>query len=250
MGKDKVIIFSIIMSVMILSLFTVSSQLSTLGTFKQSQEISLIQLCSNCTYNNITSVVSPNSTLLVGNVVMTKDGTNYNYSLLLNNTAELGSYNVNGFGDEDGEDQIWSYTFEVTKNGTILETSESLIFILLTLGFLFFFLLSFYFAVTIPYKNEVNEQGMTIKVSKLKYVKLFFVMLSYLLFIVFLNALIGLAINFVSLTLFFGIIGFLFETMNNLALPFGIFIIVLAFFEVIRDSNFNKNMKDLMGAMR
>ena len=79
--------------------------------------------------------------------------------------------------------------------------------------------------------------------------KLFFVSLSYLLFIVFLNSLIGLSENFVSLSLFSGTISFLFETLNNIAWPFIIFIVIVGFFEVIRDANFNKNMGDLMRAM-
>jgi len=225
------------------------AQLTFLGTFEQDQEISLIQLCANCTFNNITSVISSNSTELITNVVMTRDGTNYNYTLLSNNTNGLGSYNVNGFGDPNGVNEVWAYTFDVTKNGTVLKTSESLIFILLTLAIFIFFLLSFYFALATPYSNEVSSQGMVIKVTKLKYVKLFFIMLSYILFISFLNSLIGMADNFVSLTLFVGFIGFLFQILNNLAWPFGIFIIILSFFEVIRDANLQGNIKLLMGAM-
>jgi len=74
-------------------------------------------------------------------------------------------------------------------------------------------------------------------------------MLSYILFIVFLNTLIGISDNFVSLTLFVGFIGFLFQILNFLAYPFGIFIIVLSFFEVIRDANIQGNIKLLMGAL-
>lgn len=228
----------------------INAQLTFLGTFEQDREVILIQLCANCTFNNITSVISSNSTELITNVVMTRDGTNYNYTLLSNNTNVLGSYNVNGFGDPNGVNEVWAYTFDVTKNGTVLETSESLIFILLTLAFFVFFLLSFYFALATPYSNEANNQGMVIKVTKLKYVKLFFIMLSYILFIVFLNSLIGISDNFVSLTLFAGIIGFLFQILNFLAWPFGIFIIILSFFEVIRDANLQGNIKLLMGAMR
>ncbi len=249
--NNKLIILVVVFMFVILTglLPGVNAQLSFLGTFEQDEEINLIQLCANCTFNNITSVTSPNSTELIANVVMTKIGTNYNYTFLKNNTGELGSYNVNGFGDPNGVNEIWAYTFDVTQNGTVLETSESLIFILLTVAVFIFFLISFYFAIVTPYSNEISDQGMVIKVTKLKYVKLLFIMLSYILFIWFLNTLVGVSENFVSLTLFAGFIGFLFQSLNNLAWPFAVFIIVLSFFEIIRDANFNKNMKLLMGAM-
>ena len=224
-------------------------QLTFLGTFEQDQEVNLIQLCANCTFNNITSVTSPNSTELVTNVVMTKVGTTYNYTLLGNNTDLIGSYNVNGFGDPNGIDEIWAYTFDITKTGNVFETSESLIIIILTIAIFIFFLLSFYFAITIPYGNDIKENGMVIKVTKLNYINLFFIMFSYILFIWFLNILIGVSDNFISLTIFVGFVGFLFETLNSLALMFAIFILVLAFFEIIRDANFNTNMKSLMRAM-
>ncbi len=250
--KNIFIILAVVFMFVILTglLSGVDAQLSVLGTFEQGENINLLQLCANCTFNNISSVTSPNSTELISNVLMTKIGTNYNYTLLKNNTLEIGSYNVNGFGDPNGINEIWAYSFDVTKTGKVLETSESLIFILLTVAVFIFFLLSFYFAIVTPYSNEVDGQGMVIRVTKLKYVKLLFIMLSYLLFIWFLNTLIGVSENFLSLTLFAGFVGFLFQSMNSLALPFGIFIIVLSFFEVIRDANLQNNIKLLMGAMR
>ncbi len=241
----KILLTFVLMSVMLLAL--VSGQLINLGTFEQDQEVNLVQLCANCTFNNITSITSPNSTELITNVVMSKVGTNYNYTFLENNTREVGTYNVNGFGDPNGINEIWSYPFEITKTGKSFQTSESLLFIILIISIFIFFLLSLFFAIATPYGNEVNDGGMVIKVTKLKYVKLFFVMLSYILFISFLNALIGISENFISLTLFSGFIGFIFESLNNLAWPFGIFIIILSFFEVIRDANLEKNIRDLMG---
>jgi len=251
MRKREIIFVFIILSFLI-NVPGIDAQLTDLGTFKQSEDISLIQLCDNCTFNNITSVTSPNSTALIANVEMTRDGTGYNYTLLRNFTLGLqglGRYNVNGFGDLNGIDTVWAYTFKVTKTGTDLKTGESLIFILLTFAMFIFFMICFYFAIVTPYSNEINKSGMVIKVTKLKYVKLFFISLSYIIFIWFLNVLIGLSDNFVSLTLFFGFMSFLFQFLNFVAWPFIIFILVLSLFEIIRDANFNKNIKSLMEAM-
>lgn len=88
-----------------------------LGTFKQGETIDLIQTCSNCTYNNITKIKLANGTLLNVNGEMTKDGTFYNYTLS-GYTDFIGEYIVNGIGDLDGEEEVWSYVFEI-KGGNL-----------------------------------------------------------------------------------------------------------------------------------
>lgn len=239
-----------ILILVFLSLGFVSGSIENLGTFKQNEEILLLQLCSDCTFNNITLVTDPNSSELIRDVVMTQNETVFSFLLTKNLTSQAGTYNVNGLGDIGGVNTIWAYTLQVTPTGAILNTSESLIFIILTAAVFFFFILSFYFAIVIPYANEVNDKGMVFKVTKLKYVKLLFIMISYSLFVWFLNTLIGLSSSFSSLTLFLGLMSFLFTTLINLSWPFGIFILVLALFEVIRDANIQKNIRSLMGAMR
>ncbi len=203
--------------------------------------------CSAVAECNVT-IAYPDGNLLRDNAVMTNQGAFHNLTIPFNENNQSGSYPSTAIccdGVNCGED---SFTIQITNSGTILETSESLIFILLTTAFFIFFLLSFYFALATPYGNEVSDNGMVLKVTKLKYVKLFFIMLTYILLILFLNSLVGVSENFVSLTLFSGVIGFIFLTLNNLAWPFGVFIIVLSFFEIIRDANFNANLKLLMGA--
>ncbi len=108
----------------VLTLFLVSSVSATddhairdLGTFKQNTNVNLIQLCGDCTFNNITSVLFPNSTTAVSNVSMTRDGTLYNFTLNRSLTLTNGNYIVNGFGDLGGVDTIWSYTFSITPTG-------------------------------------------------------------------------------------------------------------------------------------
>lgn len=223
--------------------------------FKQGQAVDLQIPCivsgGNCDNNYLCNLTTnyPNSILLVNNQLMQNQSSFYNYTFISGDLNVSGLYPntmVCSNGVFNGTER---FVFEVTPTGTSLTTGESILYILLTVAVFIFFSLSFWFAIVTPYSNDVNDKGMVIKVTKLKYVKLFFIMLSYILFITFLNALIGISDNFVNLTLFVGTIGFLFETMNNLAIVFGVFIIVLSFFEIIRDANFNKNMKGLMEAM-
>lgn len=140
--------------------------------------------------------------------------------------------------------------FEVTKTGTLLDTGEALTYFILAFGVLLLFALGFYFMVALPYENEVNEKGAVIKITKLKYVKLGFVLLTWILLTWFLNILIGLADNFVSLTMYYGFFGFMFQLMNSLAWPIGIIILVIALFELVKDFNLYENIKKLGSALK
>ena len=144
-------------------------------------------------------------------------------------------------------DGVYSYSnegyYEISKTGKILNQSESQIYFILAFGVLVLFALSFYFLIATPYGNEIDEKGAVIKVTKLKYVKLGLILLTWVLFTWFLNILIGLSDNFVTLTMYYGFFGFIFDVMNRLALPLGIVIFVISMFEIIRDANIMENIK-------
>jgi len=118
----------LLMFVILFSSF--ASAVEDLGTFKQHDCVKLKQLCSNCSYVNITSVIYPNSSEAMGEVVMTKSGTDYNHTFC--NSSATGTYIVNGFGDDDGEDQVFAYTFQINpsgeKNFSVLDNSMFLMF--------------------------------------------------------------------------------------------------------------------------
>lgn len=121
----------------------VTGEVQTLGTFPQGSCINLKQICSNCTYNNITTIISPNSTQLLGEKSMTKVGTDYNYTFC--NTTLIGQYIVNGKGDLDGVLTVWTYNFFVTPTGYEVSIANSivmffliLLFGLVTIGFFWF----------------------------------------------------------------------------------------------------------------
>lgn len=143
---NKLLTFIIISILLIVS---VSAQIDKFGTFKQGDDIRLIQTCSNCTYNNITSIIAPNSTVILSNVVMTPIlATEFNYSLNGTYNNEVGTYIVNGIGDKNGLRTIWQYTYDITPSGTPLSDNRTsavnrtvyfifFIALLLFLGFLF-----------------------------------------------------------------------------------------------------------------
>jgi hypothetical protein len=116
-GLRRIILPSVMIMLMILMVNLASAQMETLGTFKQGECVKLLQTCSDCTYNVITSVLYPNSTQALSQVNMTKTSTEYNYTFC--DTKTVGNYIVNGFGDESGTDTIWNYGFEITPSGII-----------------------------------------------------------------------------------------------------------------------------------
>ncbi len=177
--------------------------------------------------------------------VMDKDSNLYDHEIFISsgNFSNLGEHsfyiwcNNTFLGGEVKE------TFEVTRTGKLLDTGESLIYFVLAFGVFLLFILSFYFMLSTPYGNKKDEHGAVIQLTKLKYVKLGLILLTWVLFTWFLNILIGLSDNFVSLTMYYGFFDFIFDVMNRLALPLGIIIIVIAFFEIIRDANIYENLK-------
>lgn len=222
----------------------ITGAVETLGTFQQGKEINLLQAGANFSFCNITSVLYPNSSSIFQDVQMTKRGNEYNYTLLGDYTATLGSYIVNGFCSNGTSDIVWAYDFEVTPNGEKITTGQSILYIFLTLIFFGLILMFFYFIVVMPKENEVDNSG-EFKIIKLKYLRILFIAIIYPLIIILLNMLNGLAVNFSTLSMFSGILGFLFETMLRGAWFFTIVIILWVIYKGVQDSNVKKHARNL-----
>lgn len=177
--KINIRIFLIILLFIFFISFS-SAVVQTLGTFKQNICVQLVQTCSNCTYNNITSIIYPNSTQITTIIPMNKNGTYYNASFC--NTNSLGNYIVNGFGDLDGNIQVWNYDFLINSTGTPTSTGQSIIYFLI-LGFsTFIFILCLWGAVVIPHSNKITDNGL-MDVNYMKYFKWSLGFMSYILFV-------------------------------------------------------------------
>ncbi len=131
----KKILLTLIISLFLLSL--ASAAISDLGDFKRFDCVELPQTCPDCTYNNISKITNSESTIVLTEVVMTKDDTYYSYSFC--NTTVLGKYIVNGFGDEGGTLDTWEYFFYITETGTedVSVLNNPLLIILITLALIF-----------------------------------------------------------------------------------------------------------------
>jgi hypothetical protein len=144
---------------------------SFMGVYKQGTDIQLYQICSNCTFINITSVIGPDGTKLVGNSPMTKDGSIFNYTLSKNLTKQVGTYTVSGIGDPNGANDIWTYKFEVTYSGFKIQDGQGFIYISLFLLLIFFFVVTLYTIARLPKSNDKDHEERILSINKLKYLR-------------------------------------------------------------------------------
>jgi len=120
--NKKLLLFALVSLILI---GTISSAQTSLGTYKQGECLDLIQLCADCSYNNITSVIYPNTTRLIYDMPMTQRGSEFNYSFC--NTNLTGEYIVNGIGDLGGVNTVWAYTFDITTTGEAIDVGRGII---------------------------------------------------------------------------------------------------------------------------
>ena len=219
----------------------VSPVQQSMGTFKQGEEINLIQICDNCSYNNISTILYPNSSVIISNVTMTKDDTYYNYTF--SDTSTLGNYIVNGFGDLDGVKTTWSYDFEVTSTGFILETADSLLYIIILIVTFILFLGFLYPAIKLPYSNKVNPDGSITGITRAKYLKLLSIWFAYGFFMWFLQTLNGISSSFIKLTYLSNFITNIFTYSQGFSLVVTFLILIIMFVEVWKDIIISKAIK-------
>lgn len=231
-------ITTILVFFFLLIVVTNVSALDVLKPATLDKEYIILQTCASCSYVNVT--VSNSNGIILSNEAMVLNGSGVWTS---NITPTISSrHDVTGIGDIDGTDTSFATFFEVTPSGKIASTGDSILYTLFS-GILFgvICLLSF-FIITMPSENERDDSGFEGKVIKLKYFRVLLIWFMWPLLILLLNFLNGLAINFAALSMFSGVLGFLFETMMRLSWPFTIIIIVWIVILLIHDTNINKKL--------
>jgi len=152
---------------LIISLFLltcVSAQTETLGIFEKDSCIQLKQTCADCTYVNFSRVSYPDSTLALGQVTSEKVGSIFNYTFC--NTTQLGTYVLEGIGDVEGTDTVFSYDFDVTLNGN--PPGDGVVVVVYTIMFILFIAFGItYFIISLGHtiQLEMDLIDLTIMVS-------------------------------------------------------------------------------------
>lgn len=121
--NNKIKLIGIIFSILFLMNFVsaeygykVGSESENIGTYKLNKCMLTVQVCSNCSYSKISSIISPNGSVYAVEQAMTKAGTFFSYNFC--NVSETGDYKVNGHFDVDGVDQVFNYVMSSTNTGT------------------------------------------------------------------------------------------------------------------------------------
>lgn len=131
--------------------FFLPSVNAELGTFKAGENISLIQTCNTCTYCNITNIlrVTPiNTSLILGQQAMTKQGTFYNFTLNNTYTNLIGEYQYCYECADANNIATGCVGFSITHAGVSPSTAQSG----LSLGILISMILIMFFFGLIGFK--------------------------------------------------------------------------------------------------
>jgi len=204
--------------------------------------VRISQTCASCTYVNISSIIlSTSNESLVSDISMTDFG-NGEWIYQFCNTSNFGNYYIQGVGDVDGTATNFKSCFDIGQNMT---TPESIIYVLFVAVLFFIFLMMIYFIIILPGENDKNENDVVVGIIRLKYLRILLIAICYPVIIVILNLMNGLAVNFTSLGIFAGTLGFFVETMLRLAWIFTVIICLWIFYLLIKDSNVQKNINKL-----
>ena len=233
----------IVFIILILGMLLISSTtaLEDLGEFDLNQCVRIPQTCASCSFVNISTISIPNSTAAVSNASMTNIG-NGEWQFEFCDTSIRGRYDVRGQGDLDGNLTSFATFFHIGKTSS---TGESLLYIIFIVILFLLLLLLLYLIAILPSSNEKDDQGTPIRITFLKYMRIGLIAITYGVIIIILNLLNGLAVQFTSLTIFAGTIGFLFEIMLRMAWIFTLIMVLWIFYLLIHDSNIMRNIKKL-----
>ena len=229
-----------ILLTLILGMFLISfssAQIQTAGTFKINEQINLTQTCASCTFNNITSIVqvSPTSRDIIGNFPMTRKGSVYNFSLSKGNNTHVGEFYVNGIGDLDGTNTIWNFNYFVTPTGFALETSDSILLVIILMATLILFLGFLWPSIMLPYSNKTHEDGSITKIARAKYLKLLSILFAYGFLMWFLQTLNSISVSFIKLTNLSNFITNIFTYSQAISVGVTLFITFLILLESWKD---------------
>jgi len=227
----------------IILLNVVAATKPDLGVFKRGEPISLRQICGDCTYNNITSVVYPNSSIILSHVAMTKSRVEYNYTLDGTYTDLLGEYIVNGVGDLGGDPTAWVYTFEVTGTGVTLTTQNSIFYIFMVGLLILIFFIILLFIPKLPSDNDTDEEGRFISVNWLKHLKGLFLFIEWLLLLSIVYVASNLSLVYLGTNLIGTLLFRIFSIMMGLTLPIVVLWFIFLIISIFQDVKLKKMME-------
>lgn len=135
--KNKIFLF--VLGIILFIGFT-SASINDLGYYSPNTCIELLQTCQGCSFNNISSIMisnGGNNPVIIHyspNLAMSSSDT-YTYNVTFCNTTVLGTYFVNGVGNDGGTTSSWTYQFEIGLPLWIVITVLIIGYVIAFLGF-------------------------------------------------------------------------------------------------------------------
>lgn len=236
--KEK-IVFSLLI-VLLFLVFLPNLNAQSIGVFKQNSDIQLYQTCNNCTYCNFTTIKFPNGTEILSNVKTIKEDTYFYFNLLKGNTTSIGTYKYCYKCGNSAEVATGCIDFEVTPQGYELTTSQGIIYAVGGFFVFLLFLISLYFAIKLPWKNEISTDKGILYIEYKKYLKFAMSFVAYLTLMFFFFILKGMSYAFLRSNEIYGF----FNITSNILLigiaPVLIVSTVFVIFSVLTDKKITK----------
>lgn len=140
----KKLLLTLLVGIFLFSLVGATS----IGTFKQSEDVEIYQTCNNCTYCNFTKVKYPNGTSFLSNLSATKENTYYFYNVHGANHSTIGDYSYCYECGNAAEIETGCLDYTITPSGRGAPSSGEGMTYLASIGSMilitiFFFCLSF-----------------------------------------------------------------------------------------------------------
>lgn len=136
-----------------------------------------------------------------------------------------------------------SGNFLVTKSGIILDLPEAILYIALILINLLMFSFFLYWAMVLPFSEEMNPDGTITAISKKKYIKILSAWFAYGSFLWFFAIFTGIVNNFVSLEVYTGLISSFYLVLYGLGIGFTFLILAVLFVLIWKDILYNKEIR-------
>ena len=163
--------------------------------------------------------------------------------ILGGNFSEIGSYSYLIRCENTLSGGAVSVGLEVTQTGQALETSESLLYVVILIITFILFLGFLYPAIKLPYSNKTNKDGSITGITRAKYLKLLSIWFAYGFFMWFLQTLNGISKSFITLTYLSNFITNIFTYSQGFSLAVTFLILIIMFVEVWKDIIISKAIK-------
>lgn len=197
-GKYLIVVIIVLMNIIL-----VSAANPSFGYFKKDVLVDLRQECfingSICDACNITSISYPiNSSRAIEEVSMNQNTNDFNYTF--KKASVNGRYDVRGYCTFGGDiKKPFTAYFVVNYAGQPLSTAQGILYVVLLVLSLFFFFLTLYGAVAIPWREERDVEGQVVSVNDFKYLKIFFWGFAYVILVWISFLAMGISRNFLVL---------------------------------------------------